>query len=134
MHGPSGTICPRQGCNNLVVQGGVCVTHGAKRKHCSFLGCIKTVKLKGFCSTHPGPPGPPAGPPGPHLGKIMINYGGNGGSGANCQLVNNDGEGGGVQNNNKRDSNNIFLSLLHKAVSDPETDPASIGFPAALAL
>jgi len=44
--------CTAPGCTNRVVQGGVCVTHGAKRKLCSYGGCSKAVKLAGFCSTH----------------------------------------------------------------------------------
>lgn len=44
--------CSHSGCANRVVQGGVCVTHGAKRKLCSEPGCDKAVKLAGFCSTH----------------------------------------------------------------------------------
>ncbi len=44
--------CTAPGCTNRVVQGGVCVTHGAKRKLCSYEGCSKAVKLAGFCSTH----------------------------------------------------------------------------------
>lgn len=44
--------CTAPGCENRVVQGGVCVTHGAKRKLCSHAGCSKAVKLAGFCSSH----------------------------------------------------------------------------------
>ena len=44
--------CSAPNCNNRVVQGGVCVTHGAKRKLCSHPGCTKAVKLAGACSTH----------------------------------------------------------------------------------
>ncbi|KAL7444804.1 hypothetical protein ACHAXM_009438 [Skeletonema potamos] len=44
--------CTAPGCDNRVVQGGVCVTHGAKRKLCSYAGCSKAVKLAGFCSSH----------------------------------------------------------------------------------
>jgi len=45
-------LCNIQGCPNRVVQGGVCVTHGAKRKQCKFPGCDKTVKKEGLCSSH----------------------------------------------------------------------------------
>ena len=41
--------CAHEGCDNRVVQGGVCVTHGAKRKLCSFPDCDKAVKLAGNC-------------------------------------------------------------------------------------
>ena len=44
--------CSAPDCTNQVVQGGVCVTHGAKRKLCSYPNCNKAVKLAGFCSTH----------------------------------------------------------------------------------
>jgi len=44
--------CSFPSCANRVVQGGVCVTHGAKRKLCSHPNCTKAVKLAGFCSTH----------------------------------------------------------------------------------
>ena len=44
--------CSAPNCQNQVVQGGVCITHGAKRKSCSHPGCAKAVKLAGFCSTH----------------------------------------------------------------------------------
>lgn len=44
--------CSHSGCPNRVVQGGVCVTHGAKRKMCNHPGCDKAVKLAGYCSTH----------------------------------------------------------------------------------
>ena len=44
--------CKFQNCTNRVVQGGVCVSHGAKRKLCSFSGCSKAVKVAGFCSAH----------------------------------------------------------------------------------
>jgi hypothetical protein len=44
--------CAIGGCLNRVVQGGVCVTHGAKRKLCKEVGCDKAVKKAGYCSTH----------------------------------------------------------------------------------
>lgn len=39
-------------CQNRVVQGGLCISHGAKRKTCKHPGCIKNVKKAGLCSTH----------------------------------------------------------------------------------
>ena len=45
-------LCTIEGCTNRVVQGGVCVTHGAKRKTCKYPDCDKSVKKAGFCSTH----------------------------------------------------------------------------------
>ena len=47
--------CSVVGCTNRVVQGGVCIRHGAKRKKCNYPGCIKHVKKAGRCSAH-GPP------------------------------------------------------------------------------
>lgn len=39
-------------CDNRVVQGGLCISHGAKRKQCKHPGCTKNVKKAGLCSTH----------------------------------------------------------------------------------
>ncbi len=44
--------CTHDGCTNRVVQGGVCIQHGAKRKICGYEGCTKHVKKAGMCSTH----------------------------------------------------------------------------------
>lgn len=44
--------CNIDGCTNRVVQGGLCIRHGAKRKKCTFPGCTKNVKKAGRCSTH----------------------------------------------------------------------------------
>jgi hypothetical protein len=44
--------CSHDSCNNRSVQGGVCVTHGAKRKRCSFPECDKAADFVGFCSAH----------------------------------------------------------------------------------
>jgi hypothetical protein len=44
--------CTVNGCVNRVVQGGLCISHGAKRKLCSHPGCTKNVKKSGLCSTH----------------------------------------------------------------------------------
>lgn len=44
--------CTIEGCPNRVVQGGLCISHGAKRKTCKHPGCTKNVKKAGFCSTH----------------------------------------------------------------------------------
>jgi len=44
--------CTVAGCENRVVQGGLCISHGAKRKQCKFPGCTKHVKKAGLCSTH----------------------------------------------------------------------------------
>ena len=44
--------CTAPGCTNRVVQGGLCISHGAKRKICKHPGCNKNVKKAGLCSTH----------------------------------------------------------------------------------
>jgi hypothetical protein len=44
--------CTVENCANRVVQGGLCIAHGAKRKTCSYVGCNKNVKKAGLCSTH----------------------------------------------------------------------------------
>lgn len=44
--------CNIEGCPNRVVQGGVCIAHGAKRKTCQIEGCDKNVKKAGYCSAH----------------------------------------------------------------------------------
>ena len=44
--------CTVLGCDNRVVQGGLCISHGAKRKLCKHSGCSKHVKKGGLCSTH----------------------------------------------------------------------------------
>lgn len=45
-------LCKEPNCQNQVVQGGLCIRHGAKRKICSVEGCNKHVKMNGRCSTH----------------------------------------------------------------------------------
>ncbi|KAL3794897.1 hypothetical protein HJC23_004274 [Cyclotella cryptica] len=45
-------LCAVAGCRNGVVQGGVCISHGAKRKACNYPGCTKPVKKHGKCSAH----------------------------------------------------------------------------------
>jgi len=44
--------CTVGDCDNRVVQGGLCIAHGAKRKLCKHPGCEKHVKKAGLCSTH----------------------------------------------------------------------------------
>ncbi|KAL3800475.1 hypothetical protein HJC23_011712 [Cyclotella cryptica] len=50
--------CSVAGCKNGIVQGGLCVAHGAKRRKCGFPGCTKSSKCAGMCSKH-GPPRKP---------------------------------------------------------------------------
>ena len=56
---PKRRICTHaDGCTNLVVQGGVCLTHGAKVRLCSHIDpdsgaiCTKQAKKGGVCITH----------------------------------------------------------------------------------
>ena len=44
--------CSHQNCDNCAVQGGVYITHGARRKCCAHPGCDKAVKLSRYCSAH----------------------------------------------------------------------------------
>mmetsp|Transcript_21130 Transcript_21130/g.61112 ORF Transcript_21130/g.61112 Transcript_21130/m.61112 type:complete len:280 (-) Transcript_21130:70-909(-) len=44
--------CRFGNCTNSVVQGGLCIAHGAKRKQCKHPGCTKNVKKAGLCSAH----------------------------------------------------------------------------------
>jgi len=44
--------CTVPDCPNQVVQGGLCISHGAKRKICSHPGCTKNIKKLGLCSAH----------------------------------------------------------------------------------
>jgi len=44
--------CTVADCQNRVVQGGLCISHGAKRKICGHPGCKKHVKKAGMCSAH----------------------------------------------------------------------------------
>ncbi len=44
--------CTIKDCPNRVVQGGLCIQHGARRKTCKHPGCNKNVKKAGLCSTH----------------------------------------------------------------------------------
>ncbi|GKY90676.1 hypothetical protein MPSEU_000041000 [Mayamaea pseudoterrestris] len=44
--------CQMGNCENRVVQGGLCIAHGAKRKQCKHPGCDKNVKKAGLCSAH----------------------------------------------------------------------------------
>jgi len=48
-------ICTHEGCTNIAVNGGVCISHGAKRKAvkiCTHEGCTKQVVNGGVCTSH----------------------------------------------------------------------------------
>ena len=40
------------GSSNFVVQGGVCIRHGAKVKKCSHVGCLNYPQRGGVCIRH----------------------------------------------------------------------------------
>ncbi len=44
--------CSTDGCSNIVVRGGLCTKHGAKRKRCSSEGCTKYAWTGGVCVRH----------------------------------------------------------------------------------
>ena len=44
--------CNQEGCSKQVVQGGVCIKHGARVKPCSREGCGKQVVQGGVCVEH----------------------------------------------------------------------------------
>jgi hypothetical protein len=44
--------CSVPDCLKRVVQGELCIGHGAKRKTCAHPGCAKNMKTKGLCSMH----------------------------------------------------------------------------------
>jgi hypothetical protein len=45
-------ICSAEGCTNRVVNGGVCVRHGAKTRRCSNDGCTHKAVNGGLCQSH----------------------------------------------------------------------------------
>ena len=48
-------VCCYAGCQKLAQARGVCITHGWKKKRCSFDGCKKQSQSKnGMCKTHGG--------------------------------------------------------------------------------
>ena len=54
-HGAKVKRCSFEGCTNIVVKGGVCVTHGAKqkaKKRCNHEGCTNGAIKGGVCWTH----------------------------------------------------------------------------------
>jgi hypothetical protein len=51
-HGANVKRCSFDGCTNQAKKGGVCITHGAKVKQCSFKGCANQVRKGGVYTTH----------------------------------------------------------------------------------
>jgi hypothetical protein len=48
-HGAKVKRCSFVGCNKYAQKGGVCITHGAEVKRCNFDGCTNHVKKGGVC-------------------------------------------------------------------------------------
>lgn len=54
-HGaPPAKRCGTSGLTKVVVKGGICVRHGAKKKMCNYPGCTKISQKCGVCHTHGG--------------------------------------------------------------------------------
>ena len=53
-HGAKVKRCSVEGCKNIVVKGGVCRRHGAKKeqRRCSSEGCTNHAKKGGVCMKH----------------------------------------------------------------------------------
>jgi hypothetical protein len=52
-HGAKVKRCSFEGCANGAINGGVvCITHGAGVKRCSFKGCTNVAKRGGVCVCH----------------------------------------------------------------------------------
>ena len=53
-HGARRRICSTKGCKNMIVKGGVCVRHGAKQAQriCRWQGCSNVVVRGGVCVRH----------------------------------------------------------------------------------
>ena len=51
-HGATRKQCSFEGCTNRAVKAGVCITHGAKKKRCSHEGCNNQVYKGGVCRRH----------------------------------------------------------------------------------
>ena len=51
-HGAKRIICSNEGCTNVAKNGGVCVKHGATVKRCTYEGCTNQAKRRGVCKRH----------------------------------------------------------------------------------
>ena len=51
-HGAKLKLCSSEGCTKLAQRGGVCVKHGAKRKRCRSEGCTNQAVKGGVCNRH----------------------------------------------------------------------------------
>jgi len=52
LHGAKKRICREEGCNNIVIEGGACKRHGAVVQLCSYDGCGNQVVNSGVCIRH----------------------------------------------------------------------------------
>ena len=51
-HGAKVKLCSSERCTNIVVNGGVCIRHGASVKRCNRAGCSNQVQRRGVCIKH----------------------------------------------------------------------------------
>ena len=51
-HGAKVKLCSSERCTNKAKLGGVCIKHGATMKRCSHDGCINQVARRGVCKKH----------------------------------------------------------------------------------
>jgi len=51
-HGAKRLICKHEGCNNQCTVGGLCIKHGAKKYTCSHDGCTNQIISRGVCIKH----------------------------------------------------------------------------------
>jgi hypothetical protein len=51
-HGAKKKHCSIEGCTNIAKKGGVCIKHGAKVKICSVEGCTNQSQRGGVCKRH----------------------------------------------------------------------------------
>ena len=51
-HGAMKKRCSFEGCTKYVVKEGVCITHGTRIKSCSSKGCMNGVAKEGVCCMH----------------------------------------------------------------------------------
>ena len=51
-YGAERKLCIKEGCANMVRQGGVCTRHGTERKLCSRKGCTSMAAKGGVCVRH----------------------------------------------------------------------------------
>jgi len=55
-HGAMRKHCSHEGCANGVVRGGVCISHGAKKTRCKHEACTNGARKGGVCASHGAKP------------------------------------------------------------------------------